>query len=84
MKVMGNEEKGGGLATSEDFFKSVEIPVCEAAIKALGDKKVGSALLENPDKEGQAILALGKPTSDLLDPELCALCLLCVPKQKSS
>ena len=38
--------EGGGLATSEDFFKSVEIPVCEAAIKALGYNKVGSAKLK--------------------------------------
>ena len=45
MKVMGNEEKGVGHATSDDFFKSVEITVCEVVIKALEDKKVGSALL---------------------------------------
>ena len=37
---------GGGHATSDDFFKSVKNPVWEAAIKALEDKKVGSALLK--------------------------------------
>ena len=38
---------GGGHATSDNFFKSVKIPVWEAEIKALEDKKVGSALLKN-------------------------------------
>ena len=37
---------GGCHATSDNFFKSVKIPVWEAAIKALEDKKVGSALLK--------------------------------------
>ena len=36
----------GVHATSDDFFKSVKIPVWEAAIKALEDKKVGSDLLK--------------------------------------
>ena len=37
---------GGGNATSDEFFKSVKIPVWGAEIKALEDKKVGSALLK--------------------------------------
>ena len=37
---------GGGHATSDDFFKSVKIPVWESAIKALEDKKLVSALLK--------------------------------------
>ena len=48
---------GGGHATSDDFFKSVEIPVWEASIKALEDKKVGSDLLKKIEEEGQDILA---------------------------
>ena len=36
----------GDHATSDDLFKSAKIPVWEAAIKALEDKKVGSALLK--------------------------------------
>ena len=39
------------------------------------DKKLGSALLKTIKEEVQAILALGKPTSDFLDPELGALIL---------
>ena len=35
-----------GHATSDDFFKSFKIPVWEVEIKALEDKKVGSALLK--------------------------------------
>ena len=50
---------GGGCATSDDFFKSVKIPVWDATIKALEDKKVGSALLKKNEEEGQAILTLG-------------------------
>ena len=49
---------GSDHATSDDFFKSVKIPVWEAAIKALEDKKVGSALLKKIEEEGQAIIAL--------------------------
>ena len=64
---------GGGYATSDEFFKSLEIHVWEAAIKALEDKKVGSSLLKKIKEEGQAILTLGKPTSDLIYPELGAL-----------
>ena len=37
---------GGGHATSDDFFRSIKIPVWEAEIKALEDKKVGSAWLK--------------------------------------
>ena len=37
---------GGGHATRDDLFKSAKIPVWEASIKALEDKKVGSALLK--------------------------------------
>ena len=37
---------GGGNATIDDFFKSVKIPVWGEAIKALEDKKVGSAMLK--------------------------------------
>ena len=37
---------GGVHATIDDFFKSNEISVWEAAIKALEDKKVGSAQLK--------------------------------------
>ena len=43
---------GGGHETSDDFFKSVKIPVWGAAIKALEDKKVGSALLKKIEEEG--------------------------------
>ena len=74
-KVVGNGEKGGVHATSDDFFKSVKFPVCEAEIKALGGKKVGRALLKKIEEEGQAILALGKTTSALLNPKLGSLLL---------
>ena len=37
---------GGGHATSDNLFRSVEIHVWEAGIKALEDKKVGSDLLK--------------------------------------
>ena len=49
----------GGHATNDDFLNSVEIPIWEAAIKALKDKKVGVALLKKIEEEGQAILDLG-------------------------
>ena len=49
----------GGHATNDDFLNSVEIPIWEAAIKALKDKKVDIALLKTIEEEGQAILDLG-------------------------
>ena len=47
---------GGGDATSDDFFKSVKIPVLDTAIKVLEDKKVGSALLKKPRKRVRLFL----------------------------
>ena len=41
---------GGGHETSDDLFKSVKIPVCEAAIRELEDKKVGSALFKKREE----------------------------------
>ena len=75
---------GGGHATSYDLFKSVEIPVWEAAIKSLEDKKVGSDLLKKIEEEGQAILDLGKPTFALLYPELGALLIWYTKEAKSA
>ena len=74
----------GGHATSDDFFKSVEIYVWEAVIKALEDKKVGSSLLKKIEEEGQATLALGKPTSAFLNTELGALLLWYTKEAKSA
>ena len=65
----------GGHAKSDDFFKSSEITVREAETKALENKKVCSDLLKKIEEEGQAILALGKPISALIDTELGALLL---------
>ena len=42
-------DTGGGHATSDEFFKSVKIPVWGATIKALEDKKVDSSLLKKID-----------------------------------
>ena len=46
----------GGHATSDDFFKSAKIPVWEAEIKVLEDKKVGSALLKKYRKRVRLFL----------------------------
>ena len=51
---------GGVHATSDNFFKSVEIPVWEAAIKALEDKKVGSAMLKTNLGRGSGYSCFGK------------------------
>ena len=50
----------GGHATSDDFFKSIEIPVWEAAIKELEDKKVGSAMLKTNRGRGSEYSHFGK------------------------
>ena len=47
-------------------------------------KKVGSALLKKIEEEDQAILALGKPTSALLNPELGALLIWYTKEEKSA
>ena len=51
---------GGGHAISDNFFKSVEIPVWEAEIKALEDKKLGSALLKKNRRRGSCYSRFGK------------------------
>ena len=49
---------GGGHATSDEFFQSVEFTFWEAEIKVLEDKKVGSSLLKKSEGESQDILDL--------------------------
>ena len=74
----------GGHLKRDDFFKSSEITFWKAAFKALEDKEVCSALLKKIEEEGQAIIALGKPISALLDPELGALLIWCTKEAKSA
>ena len=75
---------GGGHATTDDFFRAIEIPVWNAAIKVLVDRKADLALAEKIEQEGQAILRLEKPVSQLRDPELATLLLWFTKESKGA
>jgi hypothetical protein len=64
---------GGSHCTTDDFFKSCEIPVWDAQIKVLEDKKDECARLVKIETEGKAVMDLGKAIGDLNAANLEAL-----------
>ena len=60
----------GGHVTTDDFFKTIEIPIWEAESKITQDQTDDLALLEMIESKGKVILTLEKPVSALHGPEL--------------
>ena len=56
---------GGSHCTTDDFFKSIEIPVWDARIKVLEDKKAECDRIAKIEVEGKVALAKGIAIPDM-------------------